>query len=163
MKKIILSICFALTATFAVAQQQLAFPFQGGKNVMASFFKDSLKVSADIINKKAVGTAVLKFTADEKGSIKKIIIYFADDAILIKPIIDALRKSDHKWVIPDGEKLHDFILPFSVSFTTSASWDAAAQKAFFDYYKNRRPIVSFDQVPLDMATLLPAVVITYPL
>ncbi|RYZ96860.1 MAG: hypothetical protein EOP47_22940, partial [Sphingobacteriaceae bacterium] len=128
MKKVILSICFVLTATFAMAQQQLAFPFQGGKTVMTGFFKDSLKVSADIIKKRAAGTAVLKFTADGKGEVKKIIVYFADDAILIKPIIDVLRKSNHKWVIPDGEKLHDFILPFSINFTLPATADAKLQK-----------------------------------
>jgi len=34
-----------LLSGYCMAQESLAFPFQGGKNVMISFFKDSLTVS----------------------------------------------------------------------------------------------------------------------
>ncbi|MCD8741140.1 hypothetical protein LT679_11050 [Mucilaginibacter roseus] len=163
MKKLIITICAALFTLGAMAQQHLAFPFQGGKTVMTKFFKDSLQVSADIIKKKASGTAVFKFTADGEGNIKKIIVYYADDASLVQPIIDALRKSNKKWVIPDGEKMHDFILPFSISFLAPATAPDKIQKEFYDYYTNRKPIMSFDQVPLDMATLLPTVAVNYSL
>lgn len=163
MKKLLVTICAALFTLGAMAQQHLAFPFQGGKAVMSKFFKDSLQVSPDIIKKKASGTAVFKFTADGEGNIKKIIVYYADDALLAEPIIEALRKSNKKWIIPDGEKMHDFILPFSISFLAPATATDKIQKDFYDYYVNRHPIVSFDQVPLDMATLLPTVSINYSL
>lgn len=146
-----------------MAQQRLAFPFQGGNAVMTRFFKDSLIVSQDIIKKKATGTAVFKFTADESGNIKKIIVYYADDAILVQPIIEALKRSNRKWVIPDREKLHDFILPFSINFNAPATDVDKVQKDFYTFYNNRKPIIAFDQVPLDMATLLPTVVVNYNL
>jgi hypothetical protein len=148
---------------FARAQQQLAFPFQGGKEVMSRFFKDSLQVTQQIVSQKATGTAVFKFTADEKGEIKKIIIYYADDIQLTPPIIQALKRSNHKWIIPDGEKLHDFIIPFNITFTPPATAGAALHKAVYNFTTRRKPVVSFDQVPLDMATLLPAVSINYTL
>ena len=81
---------------------------------MNRFFKDSLIVSPEIIKEKAAGVAVFKFTADESGTIKKIIIYYADDYVLTPPIIEALKKSNHKWIIPDQEKLHDFIISFVI-------------------------------------------------
>lgn len=146
-----------------MAQQHLAFPFQGGKSAMTKFFKDSLDVPAELVKVKAAGTAVFKFTADGDGNIKKIIVYYADDANLAKPIIDALRKSNKKWIIPDGEKMHDFILPFSISFLAPATATDKVQKDFYNYYTNRKPIVSFDQVPLDMATLLPTITVNYSL
>ncbi|RCH54508.1 hypothetical protein DJ568_11835 [Mucilaginibacter hurinus] len=161
MKKIILVIFSVVIAFAANAQQKLAFPFQGGKTVMQNFFRDSLKVSKDVINKKAVGSAVFKFTANEYGQVKKIIVYYADDAILVKSIIEALQKSDRKWIIPDGEKTHDFILPFSINFNTSPTSSDQLNKQLFDYYSKRQPIVSFDQVPLDMATLLPTIIVKY--
>ncbi|MCC8424992.1 hypothetical protein [Mucilaginibacter sp. UR6-11] len=163
MKKIVLVAVIALIGFYAKAQEQLAFPFQGGKEVMARFFKDSLIVSPQLIARKATGTAVFKFTADEKGTIKKIIIYYADDITLTEPIIEALKKSNHKWIIPDHEKFHDFIIPFSISFTPPAIANAGLQRAVYNFYKNRKPVVSLDQVPLDMATLLPTVLVNYDL
>ncbi|MCC8410705.1 hypothetical protein LJ707_17315 [Mucilaginibacter sp. UR6-1] len=163
MKKILFTLCAALITISAMAQQHLAFPFQGGKAVMTKFFKDSLEVTPDLVKKKASGTAVFKFTADGDGNIKKIIVYYADDASLAQPIIAALRKSNKKWIIPDGEKMHDFILPFSISFLAPATAPDKIHKEFYDYYTNRKPIMSFDQVPLDMATLLPTVTINYSL
>lgn len=144
-----------------MAQEQLAFPFQGGKEVMVKFFKDSLTVTPLIIQKKATGNAVLKFTADEKGTIRKIIIYYADDLALTQPVIEALRKSNRKWIIPDHEKFHDFIIPFAINFKPPVTGNTALQKAVYDYYTHRKPVLSFDQVPLDTATLLPTVVVNY--
>jgi hypothetical protein len=161
MKKIFLLAITLLSFTCAMAQEELAFPFQGGKDVMTRFFKDSLVVSPQIIAKRAVGTAVLKFTADDKGSIKKIIIYYADDLVLTQPIIEALKKSNKKWIIPDREKFHDFIIPFTINFIPPATGVAAAQRALYDFYSHRKPVLAYNQVPLDMATLLPTVVINY--
>ena len=161
MKNILLVIAIALLSLNAKAQETLAFPFQGGKEVMAKFFKDSLVVSPQLIAKKATGTAVFKFTADEKGTIKKIIIYYADDIMLTPPIIEALKRSNHKWVIPDHEKLHDFIIPFNVSFNTPAISNTALQKAVYNYNTHKKPVITTDQVPLDMATLLPTVSVNY--
>lgn len=161
MKKILLIAVISLTCFYAKAQEELAFPFQGGKEVMSKFFKDSLVLSDQIVSHKTTGTAIFKFTADEKGSIKKIIIYYADDITITPPIIEALKKSDRKWIIPDHEKFHDFIIPFSIRFTPPATGSAALQKAVYTAYSKRKAVVSFDQVPLDMATLLPAVSISY--
>lgn len=163
MKKILLIAVILLTGFYTKAQDQLAFPFQGGKEIMARFFKDSLVVSPQLITQKATGTVVLKFTADEKGTIKKIIIYYADDIALTQPIIAALQKSNHKWIIPDHEKLHDFIIPFRIGFVSPDKPVPGLQKAMYNYYLHRKPVLALDQVPLDMATLLPAVAINYPL
>src|SRR3954463_8737020 len=117
MKKITLSIIALLLCSYCMAQQQLAFPFQGGKDVMTRFFKDSLTVSKDIIRKRATGMAIFKFTADDKGNLSKIVVYYADDLLLTQPIIEALKKSNRKWIIPAREKFHDFIIPFSIRLT----------------------------------------------
>ena len=161
MKKTLLFIAAVLLYINCHAQEQLAFPFQGGKSVMTSFFKDSVAVSPEIIQKRASGLVILKFTADEKGAISKIIIYYADDAVLIMPIIDALKKSNRKWIIPNHEKFNDFILPVSYSFNSPPVVDEEVQKAVYDFNRNRKPILATDQVPLNLATLLPAVMVTY--
>jgi hypothetical protein len=163
MKKTILIALAVFSSLYSMAQTELAFPFQGGAPVMSTFFKDSVQVSAAIISKKATGTAVFKFTADERGTIKKIVIYYADDYILTTPIIDALKKSNHKWIIPDHEKTHDFVLPFSIGFNAPAVSTKALEKRVYDFYTHRKPILSTNQVPLDNATLLPTVVINYDL
>lgn len=163
MKRTFLIIAALLITFCCHAQEVLNFPFQGGSEIMNRFFKDSLTVSQDIIQKKATGVAVFKFTADENGTIKKIIIYYADDYVLVGPIIDALKKSNHKWVIPNHEKLHDFIIQFSVYFNPPATPDAKLQQDFYSFYTQRKPIVSNNQVPLDDATLLPTVVVNYDL
>ena len=144
-----------------MAQQQLSFPFQGGKDVMTRFFKDSLTVSKDIIKKRATGTAIFKFTADDKGAISKIVIYYTDDLLLTQPIIEALKKSNHKWIIPDHEKFHDFIVPFSIRLNAPVTGVAEEQRSHFDFYKNSKPMVSADQIPLNEASLLPTVSINY--
>jgi len=144
-----------------MAQQQLSFPFQGGKDVMARFFKDSVSVTKDIVKKRATGTAIFKFTADDKGAISKIVIYYTDDLLLTQPIIEALKKSNHKWIIPDHEKFHDFIVPFSIRLNAPATGVAEVQRSHFDFYKNSRPMIAADQIPLNEASLLPTVSINY--
>lgn len=163
MKKIILLTIAVLSSVYSMAQTELAFPFQGGAPVMTAFFKDSLVVSNDIISKKATGTAVFKFTADTKGTIKRIVVYYADDYILTAPIIEALKKSNHKWIIPDHEKTHDFVLPFSIGFNQPPIPSKALLKEVYEFYVKRKPILSTNQVPLDNATLLPTVVVNYDL
>jgi hypothetical protein len=161
MKKSIILITAILLSVRCMAQGQLSFPFQGGKEAMTQFFKDSLNVSEDIIQKKAVGTAVFKFTANERGIITKIVVYYADDYVLTVPIIDALKKSNHKWIIPDREKAHDFIIPFNFVFNPLAGDNPDLQKAVYDNYRSRKPIVTNDQVPLNETTLLPVIVVSY--
>ena len=161
MKKIILLFVATMFAASCFAQQELAFPFQGGKEVMNNFFKANIDVSSDIVKRKLTGTAVFKFTSDTTGAIKKIIIYYADDVSLVTPIIEALKKSDGKWIIPFREKVHDFIIPFNINFQTPAMASAALQKAVYDFQRNRKPLLSNDQIPLDVATLLPTVSIIY--
>lgn len=162
-KSITIAALFLLTSICCKAQEQLVFPFQGGVTIMNRFFKDSLTVSPEIIQKKATGTVVLKFTADPNGNVKKIIIYYADDYALTTPVIAALKKSNHKWIIPDHEKLHDFIISFTVNFNPPAIENTALAKEVYSYYKHRHPIVSVNQVPIDDVTLLPTVQVDYEL
>jgi hypothetical protein len=143
------------------AQDKLIFPFQGGITIMQRFFKDSLTVSPGIIQKRAAGTVTFKFTADQSGIIKNIIIFYADDILLTPPLIEALRKSSHQWIIPDNEKLHDFIITFSVNFNPPVTGNGATAAAYYKFYKQRNPIISSDQVPLGSATLLPTVMVNY--
>lgn len=161
MKKTLLFLAALTLSLHCLAQEQLSFPFQGGKDIMARFFKDSLTVSPEIVQKKASGSVIFKFTADIQGRISKIIIYYADDPILAGPAIEALKRSNHKWIIPDHEKFHDFIIPFSFSFNIPATANRALQAALYDYYRNRKPVITENQVPLGMATLLPTVVVKY--
>jgi len=128
---------------------------------MTQFFKDSIAVSPEIVKSKATGTVVFKFTADQKGTIQKLVIYYADDAILAPPLIEALKKSNHKWVVPDDEKSHDFILSFVVTFNPPAAGTSSPQKGVYNFYLKRKPILSTNQIPLDNVTLLPAVLVKY--
>ena len=160
MKKIVFIIT-PLISVRCMAQEQLAFPFQGGSKVMVQFFKDSLKVSPQIIRAKASGMVIFKFSADEKGNIKNLVIYYADDAILAPPAIEALKKSNHKWIIPDNEKLHDFVLPFVISFKEPETPDRDTQNQQLNFYAKHKPILSRDQIPLNLTTLLPAIVVKY--
>jgi hypothetical protein len=163
MKKLLI-IALLLSSVYCKAQEgDLAFPFQGGSPVMTRFFKDSLQIGSDIKDKKATGTAVFKFTADISGNITRIVIYYADDYLLTMPVIQALKKSTKKWIIPNKEKFHDFIIPFSIGYNSPSSGEAEVQKAAYDFYSSRKPIVSNDQIPLNSATLLPTVVIKYDL
>ncbi|SDT69443.1 hypothetical protein SAMN05216490_5021 [Mucilaginibacter mallensis] len=163
MKKILLVITILFISVCCKAQETIPFPFQGGVNIMNRFFKDSVQVTNDIIQKKASGVVIFKFTADINGVIKKIIIYYADDYSLTPPLIEALKRSNHKWVIPDHEKLHDFIIQFSINFNPPVNNSQAVAADFYRYYTQRRPITSNNQVPLDDATLLPTVAVSYDL
>ncbi len=163
MKKILVLITVITLSLHCLAQEQLSFPFQGGRDIMTRFFRDSLTVSPEIIHKRATGSVIFKFTADIQGSISKIIIYYADDAALAAPAIDALKRSNHKWIIPDHEKFHDFIIPFSFTFNVPAAEGQRLQARVYDYIRNRKPIVTENQVPLDMATLLPTIIVKYNL
>ena len=160
MRKIFLAITLFISI-HCMAQQQLAFPFQGGSKVMMQFFKDSLKVSETIMRAKATGMVIFKFSADEKGNIKNLVIYYADDAILAPPAIEALKKSTKKWIIPDNEKLHDFILPFLIRFSSTDSANKDTQEQQLNFFAKRTPIPSHDQIPLNLTTLLPAIVVNY--
>ena len=161
MKKILLLAVALIISSYCIAQQQLAFPFQGGSDAMKQFFKDSLTVSPEIIKSKATGTVVFKFSADQKGTIQKLVIYYADDAVLAPPLIEVLKKSNHRWVVPDNEKSHDFILSFAVSFNPPAPATRSPQKAVYNFYLKKKPILSTNQVPLDNVTLLPAIDVRY--
>ena len=161
MKEVFLFIAVLFLAGRAIAQEELAFPFQGGKDIMTRFFKDSLIVSPEIIRQRATGVVVFKFTADEMGRISRLIVYYADDQLLVGPVIDALKKSNRKWIIPNHEKLHDFIIPFAFNFSPPPNGNAELEKAMFDSYRNRRPISATNQVPIDMATLLPTIMVNY--
>lgn len=163
MKKLLVLITFTLASLGLKAQDGLAFPFQGGKQVMMDYFKNNIIISPDMARKAVSGVVIFKFTADQQGAIKKIIVYYADDVLLTQPLIEAMKQSDHKWIIPDKEKLHDFILPFNIAFNIPPTATAATQKAVYNYYTGRNAVLSYDQVPLDMATLLPAVTINYNL
>lgn len=163
MKKVLLILGLVLTSVLAKAQQELAFPFQGGKQVMIDYFKQNVVLSADLMQKAASGTAVIKFTADQNGTITKIIVYYADDVQLAQPVIEALRQSNHKWVIQDKEKLHDFVISFNIGFNLPANSTAGMQKTIYNYFTSRTPVLTYNQIPLDMATLLPSVTITYDL
>lgn len=158
------SLLIAITLLISIhcfAQQELAFPFQGGNKVMAQFFKDSVKLSPQIMQVKATGMVIFKFSADEKGNVKNLVIYYADDGNLARPIAEALKKSNRKWIIPDNEKLHDFIIPFMIRFNASENDNTETQTALYNFYARRKPILSHDQIPLNLTTLLPAIVISY--
>jgi len=161
MKKISLSIIALLIAVGCFAQKELAFPFKGGKEAMTRFFKDSLVISRDIIQKRAAGVVMFKFTVDETGTVKKTIVYYADDAILAVPVIEAIKKSNNKWVIPSHEKIHDYVIPFYIRYNLPETPDADLQNAAFNNYRNKRPILPNNQIPLDMTTLLPAITLSY--
>jgi len=161
MKKTLLLAVTLIISSYCIAQQQLAFPFQGGSTAMTQFFKDSIAVSPEIIKSKATGTVVFKFSADQKGTIQKLVIYYADDAILAPPLIEALKKSNHHWVVPDNEKSHDFVLSFTISFNPPAATTPSPQKGVYNFYLKKKPILSSNQVPLDNVTLLPAIQVKY--
>jgi len=162
-KSSLIAIVLLSAAVSSKAQEKLNFPFQGGVAIMNRFFTDSLTISPEIIQKKATGTAIFKFTADLNGVVTKIIIYYADDYALTTPLIAALKRSSKQWVIPDNEKQHDFIIPFSINFNPPATGGAAAAQEAYKFYKQRHPIVSTNQIPISTATLLPTVVINYDL
>ena len=160
MKKIVIALII-LASSFKCMAQQSDFPFQGGKIAMNRFFRDTLVISPDIIQRRATGTVIIKFTANGDGKLSKIIIYYADDARLAAPVITALKLSVNKWVLPGQENTHDYIISFVYKFNPPGDDNPDLEKAVLDYYIKRKPIVANNQVPLDAATLLPAVILTY--
>jgi flavoprotein len=166
MKKLIVLFTAILISAGAMAQMipiatDLPAPFKGGTAAMKVFFRDSLQVTPAIQQIKATGMVIFKFTADAKGSISKMVVYYADDLVLTEPVIDALKRTNGKWVIPVDHKVYDFIIPFSINYKPATAPKAAALKAILDYAQNKKPIIAADQVPLNAATLLPTVVINY--
>lgn len=161
MKKLLLLFAALTISGMAMAQKTLAYPFQGGQAVMTQFLKDSFVASDDMRRQNASGVVILKFTADLKGNIKKIIVYYADDFSLAQPAADMLKKSDHKWIIPDSEKIRDFILTLNISYNQPANGQAEAQAKFAKFYSQRSPIVTNNQIPLDTVTLLPVMELKY--
>lgn len=147
-----------LSFSYAMAQQELDFPFQGGSQVMTDYFAQNLKITDLIKQRAASGTVIMKFTSDPKGSIIKMVVYYADDASLIEPVINALKGTNGKWIIPDKEKSYDFVIPFSITMDTP---DSKASKTILQYLNTKSPIVATDQIPLNLVTLLPAISVKY--
>jgi hypothetical protein len=160
MKKLFLTLIVAFSISCAMAQAEMDFPFQGGKKVMYDYFADNIKVTDLIKQKAATGLVMVKFTSDEKGSIVKMVIYYADDASLAEPIVKALKATNGRWIVPAGQKTYDFIIPFSINITVA---DDKASAAMLQYYNTRQPIVATNLVPLDMVSLLPIVQVKYSL
>jgi hypothetical protein len=158
MKKLVLMLIAALSFSYAMAQEELDFPFQGGSQVMTDYFAQHLTVSSLIKQRGASGTVVMKFTADDKGGIIKMVVYYADDASLIEPVINALKGTNGKWIIPAKQKFYDFVIPFSIVMDNPTP---KASKAILQYMNTKSPIVSTDQIPLNLVTLLPAISVKY--
>ncbi len=158
MKKLILTLMAALFFTYAMAQAEMDFPFQGGSKVMADYFHNNIAITNLIKQRAASGLVVMKFTSDDKGSIIKMVVYHADDVSLVEPIIKVLKSTDGKWIIPDKQKSYDFLIPFSISIDNPGK---AAGAAMLKFYNSRNPIIATDQIPLNLVSLLPAVQIKY--
>lgn len=163
MKRTYLLIAALFITTCSFAQEELTFPFQGGHKIMDRFFRDSTLFTSTQKNVKASGMAIFKFSADDRGMVSKIVIYYADDLALTEPILNALRKSSKKWIIPNHEKIHDFILPFNVGFNIPTTGNAEVQSEHYNFYLHKKPFASPDQIPMDEATLLPPVFLKYDL
>lgn len=148
------TLCFS----YAMAQQELDFPFQGGSQVMTDYFAQNIKITDLIKQRAASGTVIMKFTSDPKGSIIKMVVYYADDASLIEPVINALKGTNGKWIIPDKQNFYDFVIPFSITIDAPG---AKSAKAILQYLNTKSPIVSTDQIPLNLVTLLPAISVKY--
>lgn len=170
MKRIILIVALISFYGSALAQKkneatkapkELPAPFKGGIDTLFQFFKDNLTVSPQIIKAKATGLAIFKLTVDSKGMITSIVVYYADDYVLTQPAIDALRRTNGKWVIPTEVSSYDFIVQFSFNYKPAGAIRPAALKAILDYYQHHAPINATDQVPLNYATLLPTIIVNY--
>src|ERR1700761_6891758 len=159
---LLIAALFLTTCCFA-QEEELSFPFQGGHKIMDRFFRDSTMFSSTVKTMKASGMAIFKFSADDKGVISKIVIYYVDDLVLTEPILNALKKSTKKWIIPNHEKIHDFILPFNVSFNIPTTGNSAVQADYYNFYLHKKAFTSPDQIPMDEATLLPPVFLKYDL
>jgi len=158
MKRVFLLLIATLSFSFAMAQAELEFPFQGGKKVMMDYFDSHITLSTALKQRAMSGTVVMKFTSDEKGSIIKMVVYYADDANLAEPVIKALKGTDGKWIIPAKTKTYDFLIPFSVNIDAP---DGRAVEAMLAFYNSRKPISATDQIPLDTVSLLPTVQVKY--
>jgi hypothetical protein len=158
MKKLIITLIATLSFGYAMAQAEMDFPFQGGSTVMADYFKSHVVITDLIKQHAASGLVVMKFTSDEKGSIIKMVVYYADDVSLTQPVIAALKSTEGKWIVPVKQKFYDFLIPFSITIDAPT---AKASKAMLSYYNNRSPIVANDQIPLNLVSLLPTVQIKY--
>ncbi|MCJ8210519.1 hypothetical protein MUY27_12445 [Mucilaginibacter sp. RS28] len=159
MKKLLLIAAVMLFTANVFAQKQAIFPFQGGQQPMLDFFKTNFQPSADVKNQSASGLVILKFTVDPKGAVKKIVVYYADDVILAQNAATLLQQTDKKWIIPSDEKLHDFILTVNIGFQQPLN--AANSKKFMAFYTKRSPLVTHNQIPMESATMLPTVTLTY--
>jgi len=158
MKKLFLMLMAVMAFGRVMAQAEMDFPFQGGKEVMSDFFKNNIVVSDQMRSHASTGLVVMKFTSDVQGSIIKMVVYYADDASLTIPVVAALKATNGKWIIPAKQKTYDFIIPFSFSMNKS---DVKSSKAILQYLSHRNPITADDQIPLNTVTLLPTVKVTY--
>jgi hypothetical protein len=161
MKKNCLLIAFILLSVYGMAQKRSSFPFSGGKEHMMLFFKDSLTVSPDVIKRHATGVVIFKFTADNEGNLSKMVVYYADDPLLIQPVIEALKRSNHKWQIPQGQKFNDYVITFSFNYNSPVTNPLEVQKTVFDNISNRKPYISENQLLLEGGILLPTVLVNY--
>jgi hypothetical protein len=144
-----------------MAQKKSTFPFKGGIEHMMNFFKDSVIVSQDIIQRKATGIVTFKFSADALGRVSKIVVYYADDIVLTQPAIDALKRSSGKWDIPIGVSSNDYLITFLFSFTPPAAASTDLVNAVYDYSINHRSITFSNQLLTDDCILLPIVTANY--
>jgi hypothetical protein len=161
MKKTLLLIALLSVALCGMAQKKSSFPFKGGVEHMMAFFKDSLIVSQDIIQRKASGTVTFKFSADALGRVSKIVLYYADDAVLAQPAADALKRSGGKWDIPVGTASNDYLITFSFNFIPPAAAGVDLVNAVYDYSVNHRPITFPNQFLMENGILLPTVAVNY--
>ena len=161
MKKTLLFITLISLSLCAAAQKKSSFPFKGGVEHMMNFFKDSVIVSQDIIQRKATGTVTLKFTADALGRVSKIVLYYADDAGLAQSAADALKRSTGKWDIPLRVNNNDYLITFSFNFIPPAAPGVDLVNAVYDYNINHKPITFPNQLMTDDCILLPTVTVNY--
>lgn len=158
MKKLFLMLMAVMAFGRVMAQAEMDFPFQGGKEVMSDFFAKNVVVSDQIRSHASTGLVVMKFTSDTQGSIIKLVVYYADDATLTIPVVTALKATNGKWIIPAKQKTYDFIIPFSFSMSKT---DTKSSRAVMQYLNHRNPITADDQIPLNTVTLLPTVKVVY--
>jgi len=159
MKKLLIVLAF-IAAAIQASAQDAEFPFQGGKDVMIKFFGDNLRATPMIIKNAATGMVIMKFTADQKGNVIKTIVYYADDPQLIEPVVAVLKQTSGKWIVPSGQKSYDFIIPFNIEASAASK---EKEEALVQFYKSRQQILTSDQVPLNMVTLLPSIKLSYKL
>lgn len=164
MKKIFFFISFVSLSLGAFAQKQdnaPVFPFKGGIEHMMNFFRDSVIVSQDIIQRKASGQVTIKFTSDPLGRVSRIVVCYADDVSLAQAAINGLKRSSGKWDIPVHFKSYDYLVTFSFNFSPPASPNTDLENSVYDFTINRKPLVTTNQLPLGSVTLLPTVMVNY--